>query len=111
MRLGNERFRKANAVPVGGLVQVAVRDIGAGPAVLLDMLVKRWNGIVGDANARNTRPVNVDGEVLTIAVSSPVWITQARFMKTSFIEKINRFLGESGQSVRDIAFTLDTKRK
>ena len=111
MRHRGGRARKANAVPVGGLAGAVVAELGGGPVVLLDTLEKNWSAIVGDANARNSRPVSFGDGILAIAVSSPVWMTQARFMKSFFIEKINRFLGESGRDIRDIAFTLDTKRK
>jgi predicted nucleic acid-binding Zn ribbon protein len=110
MTAAGERFRKANALPVGALTGKAVETMGGGPEVLLETLGKHWEDIVGASNARNSRPVTVADGVLTIGASSPVWMTQARFMKSSFIEKINRFPGIGGTGIRDILFTMD-KRK
>ena len=107
MRAGSERFPKANPVSVGGLMKPVGEKIGCGSKILLDTLKKDWGTIVGDSNARNSAPMTFDDGVLTIAVSSPVWMTQVRFMKTSFLEKINLSLAARGMEVRDIQFTMN----
>jgi len=107
MGAGSERFPKANPVSVGGLMKPVVQRIGCGSKILLDMLRKDWGTIVGDSNARNSAPASIDDGVLTVVVSSPVWMTQVRFMKTSFLEKINQSLAARGMEVRDIQFTMN----
>ncbi len=111
MRSVSRRVPKANPVSVGGLLSPVVARIGCGTAIVLDMLQKNWEAVVGETNARNSEPSGISGTILTVAVSSPVWMTQARFMKKSFLEKINRFLESRGIEISDITFTLDKRKK
>ena len=107
MGAGSRRFPKANPVSVGSLMKPVVEKIGCGSTILLDTLRKNWEKIVGASNARNSTPASIADGVLTVVVFSPVWMTQVRFMKTSFLEKINLFLASRGLAVRDIIFTMN----
>ena len=107
MGAGSERFPKANPVSVGGLMKPVVEKLGCGPKLLLDALRKDWETIVGASNAKNSTPAAIADGILNVVVSSPVWMTQVRFMKTSFLEKINLFLAARGMEVRDIQFTMN----
>ena len=106
MGFGAQRVRKANPVSLEKVLGPAVRNLGLEPVVALDRLRLEWDSIVGSANARNTRPLELDKDVLIIAVSSPAWMTQTRFYKTAFIDKINA-LGIDGARISDIKFKLE----
>ena len=104
MRSETRRYAKANPVPMEGLIRPAIARTGHGSEIMLDILGKNWAAIVGEANARNTGPSAFQDGMLTIVVPSPVWMTQARFMKKSFLDTINRFLSLRGMNIRDITF-------
>ena len=89
-------------------MQSVVDDLGIGPDIFLKKIKDNWEEIVGAANARNTRPVSLKNRKLTIAVSSPVWMTQALFYKSSFMEKLGKFLTPDSLEIRDISFILES---
>jgi predicted nucleic acid-binding Zn ribbon protein len=98
--------RKANPVSVSRLIDSAVDSLGIGCHIHLETLKKNWESIVGITNARNTRPVALDRDILTVAVSSPAWLTQTRFYKATFIETINKY-HQHDAVVTDIRFILE----
>ena len=101
------RYRKANPVQLTRILNTLVDDLGIAPDIFLKKLKEHWHDIVGTTNARNTRPVALDKGVLIVTVSSPAWNTQARYYKSSFLQKVNEYDPESGIDVRDIRFTLE----
>jgi len=108
MKWQGKRIHKANPVNVSNIVNSVVKNIGFGPDIRLEKLKKMWNNIVGEVNAKNTRPIAIKNEKLTVAVSSPAWIIQTRFLKSSFIEKINKFDPQDSVNIHDINFIIDS---
>lgn len=102
-----ERPRKANPVALEKILVPLADSIGLSSDVRFDKLKRNWLAIVGDVNARNTKPTDLRNGILTVSVSSPVWITQARFYTSTFIKKINAFDAGDGVEVREIRFVLD----
>ncbi len=111
MRSDSKRYPKANPISVEGLIRPAVARIGCGPEIILDILRKNWGTVVGEANAKKSEPTAILDGTLTIVVPSPIWMTQARFMKSSFLETINRFLSPRGAEIRDITFALTPRSR
>ncbi len=107
MKQHNMRIRKANPVKLSNFVNTVVNNLSIGPRIVFVELKKSWKEIVGATNAMNTYPVSLKDGILTIAVSSPAWITQARFYKSSFIKKINIFLLHDDVIIHDIRFILE----
>ena len=101
------RFRKANPVPLSRYVPSLVEHLGLAPEFRFEKLKRNWSRIVGSANSRNTSPVEIDGRALVIGVSSPAWMTQARFYSSSFVAKINDFEPEDGFRIESVRFVLD----
>jgi len=101
------RKRKANPVFLENVLGAAIKDIGIESNILFEKIKKNWENIVGKTNAKNTRPIFLTDGVLTIAVSSPVWITQTRFYESKFIKKINDFENLSDYKIHKIHFRLD----
>jgi predicted nucleic acid-binding Zn ribbon protein len=89
----------------------AIEELGLSPDFRLEKLKKNWQSIVGTVNARNTHPLSLRDGVLDVAVSSPVWIVQARFYTSVFLKKINSFESEDGVDIREIHFTLERPHK
>ena len=101
------RFRKANPVDISDVLGSVVKELHCETDLYFEQLKKQWENIVGSANAKNTRPVSLVKGVLTIAVSSPVWLTQSLFYKSSFIKKVNDYNPVSDCIIYDIKFVLD----
>ena len=99
-------IRKANPVKLSCFLNTVVNDLCIGPEITFVELKKNWKEIVGTTNALNTHPVRLNSGILTIAASSPAWLTQARFYKLSFIKKINGFMSREDMVIRDIRFVL-----
>ena len=101
------RMRKANPVSLENVLGSAVKEMGLESNILFEKIRKNWENIVGKTNAKATKPFSFRDGVLTLAVSSPAWMTQTRFYKSSFIEKINNFDNHYGIKIREINFVLD----
>jgi hypothetical protein len=107
MKFQNKRYLKANPVSVDRLMGPVVQDMGIGSFVVLEKIKNNWEIIVGATNAKNTKPSSLRHGKLTIAVSSPVWMTQARFYKSTIIEKINNFDNLNDYAIDEVIFKLD----
>lgn len=107
MRRRIVRVKKANPVSLENALIPVIGKIGLGSDIFLDKITKNWEDIVGKTNAINTKPTYLNDGVLTLLVSSPVWMTQARFYKSTFIEKINNFCNQYDNTIHEIKFELD----
>lgn len=63
-----------------------------------------WKEIVGESVALHAQPRSIRNRILFIDVSHSTWIQQLQFLKSTLIEKINSYLGES--LIEDIRFKL-----
>lgn len=63
-----------------------------------------WEEIVGKSVALHAQPRSIHNRILFINVSHSTWIQQLQFLKSTLIEKINAYLGES--LIEDIRFKL-----
>ena len=103
MGVHNKRRIKANPVSVDRLMGPTIKDMGIEPLVVFEKIKKNWETIVGK---KNTKPSSLQYGKLTIAVSSPVWMTQTRFYTSTFIEKISNFDNFNGYKINEISFKL-----
>jgi len=102
-----ERSRKANPVSLGNALGPVAKKLGLESNIFFENIKRSWENIVGSANARNTKPLAMKDGILTISVSSPAWMTQARFYKSSFIDNINKFDNNKSIEIREILFKLE----
>ncbi len=102
-----KRTMKANPVPIDRLIGPVIKDMGIEPHIALETIQNNWKTIVGTTNAKNTKPSFLRHGKLTIEVSSPVWMTQARFYKSKIIEKINSFGNLNGYEIGEVVFKLE----
>ena len=103
----HERLRKANPVSLMAALVPVIKELGIEKDIHFDMISNNWENIVGKINSMNIKPLALKQGVLSISVSSPVWMTQSRFLKSSLIDKINCFTAEKGSRITDISFSLD----
>lgn len=111
MKREDVRFRKANPVSLSRILAPLATELGIDEGILFKKLRNHWQDIVGPANARHTKPLSLDGSVLTVAVSSPAWNTQARYLKSSFLKNIERFEPDNGTEILDIRFVLESNKQ
>jgi predicted nucleic acid-binding Zn ribbon protein len=67
-------------------------------------LIDIWEKAVGPQIAAQSRPENKKKDVLTVKVSSSVWMHQLHFLKEEIIRKINA--STSGVAIKDIHFSI-----
>ena len=107
MRFHVERLRKANPVSLGNALGPSIKELGLESNIFFENVKRNWEKIVGSTNAKNTKPLAVKDGILTISVSSPVWMTQARFYKSTFIDKLNQFNNHHNIEINEIFFKLE----
>ncbi|MFC1489788.1 DUF721 domain-containing protein [Candidatus Latescibacterota bacterium] len=107
MELHSKRKINANPVSVDRLMGPAIKNMGIESIVIFEKIKNNWEIIVGATNAKNTIPSSLRHGKLTIAVSSPVWMTQARFYKSTIKEKINNFDNLNDYAINEVIFKLD----
>jgi predicted nucleic acid-binding Zn ribbon protein len=100
------RMKRANPVGLDHLAGSLAEKLGMTADIRLAILKKNWTNVVGAVNARNTAPSAFRDGVLTVEVSSPAWVSQARFLTPSFLSAVNSFDPDAGPSVREIRFVL-----
>jgi len=72
-----------------------VRRLGGPSADVASGVFGRWEELVGETVAANSRPVAVRGATLVIAVSDPAWATQLRFLERDLVARLTAELGAS----------------
>jgi predicted nucleic acid-binding Zn ribbon protein len=68
-----------------------------------------WSSAVGEAVAAHARPVALRGEVLEIAVDSPVWSQQLQLRKPEILAALARELG--ADAPRELRFQVGYVRR
>jgi hypothetical protein len=68
---------------------------GAGPADPVVLLGAAWSDIVGDENARNSHPVEVRDDTLTVVTTSSVWSTQLSYLHDRMLASVRARLPQS----------------
>jgi predicted nucleic acid-binding Zn ribbon protein len=104
-----KRTKKANPVPIGRVLVPLSDSLGLSSDIQLGQLRKNWPSIVGAPNARNTKPLSLRNGILTISVSSPAWMAQARYYTSTFIGNINGFDPREGAEIREVRFVLERR--
>jgi predicted nucleic acid-binding Zn ribbon protein len=78
--------------------------IGGGtlPLVRHCQLLTLWKEVVDERVGRQTNPVKIRNQVLSVETASPVWAQELKFLKPALVEKFNALAGE--QAIKDIRF-------
>lgn len=67
-------------------------------------LWEKWETIVGETIAGDTRPAAFKEKTLIVHVSDSVWIQQLQYLKKDIIQSINNFFDK--EMVNDIKFKI-----
>jgi len=87
-----------------------VRRLGGPSADVASGVFGRWEELVGDAVAANSRPVALRGATLVIAVNDPAWATQLRFLESDLLARLQRELGPGAVDAIEVRVRPTTSR-
>ena len=80
-------------VPIGDTLAAVRAELGLPAGDVLSVLDSRWSEIVGDDVAAHAHLLAVRDGVIAVAVDSPPWATQLRFLEATLIERANAVIG------------------
>jgi predicted nucleic acid-binding Zn ribbon protein len=61
--------------------------------MVLGDLARRWAEVVGERLADESRPADLEGDVLTVRASSAAWATQIGFLAQEVVRRSNDVIG------------------
>ncbi len=73
--------RKGRPTALGDVVDQVLGDLGLDSVAKAHRIGQIWPAAVGEQIAAHCRPVGIRGEVLELAVDSPVWSQQLQMRK------------------------------
>ncbi|HID10717.1 MAG TPA: DUF721 domain-containing protein [Candidatus Latescibacteria bacterium] len=88
--------------PLGELIELWASSLGIERKLSEWRACSLWEEVVGEAIARNTAVMGIQGGVLVVRVRSAPWRNELFFMKPEILEKLNHRIGR--KVVRDIRF-------
>lgn len=96
--------RSSPPATLGGVLEHALQHLSSPAQRGLMRLPALWRQAVGTHIAAHSCPAGLRTGVLTIHVSSPVWMQELHFMRTRILETLNRLTPE--EPLRDITFRI-----
>lgn len=88
---------------IGDVLDRLTRDAGWEPQLARADLARTWAEVAGADTAMHTRPVALDGGLLTVQADSTAWAKQLQFMRAHILTEIIRRFPEAGvDSIRFI---------
>ena len=98
--------KRAQSTPenVGPILERLFSSLNLGIKVKQYQIWDVWEGVVGEAIARQTQPNQIRNMVLWVTVSSSTWMQQLEFMKKQIVSRLNDCIGE--KVITDIRFRI-----
>lgn len=97
--------RRATAIPpVSDAVRALAARRGWRSHLVAGDLYAEWAAVVGDKLAEHTSPLRLQGGVLVLAASSPLWASEVRQLGAVITRRINERLGAG--TVRTITVSV-----
>jgi len=100
----NRRRNRKEFVHIGNIIDKVVKNYRLESDGELSQIWSIWDGLVGEAIAKNTQPAAFKGKLLLVHVTSSTWIHQLQFFKKEIITKINNALGK--KLIEEIKFKI-----
>lgn len=85
--------RRDDPTPLGAALDRLLGRLGAPSTDALTTLFERWADLAGDPLAEHGTPVSVDGGVLVVAVTDPLWGTEWRYRQGEVLRRCDEALG------------------
>jgi hypothetical protein len=96
-RRGADRARPdSEPVAIADALSTLRADWGLPDPSVFDVLVARWDVLVGAGIAAHARPRALRNDVLTIEVDAAPWATELRYLETQLRERVEAMLGRPG---------------
>ena len=99
-----KRRRQAPPENVGSILERVFSSLNLGIKVKQYQIWDVWDGVVGEAIARQAQPHQIRNMVLWVTVSSSTWMQQLEFMKKQIVNRLNHSIGE--EVIKDIHFRI-----
>ena len=97
--------RRATAIPaVGDAVRALAARRGWRSHLVAGDLYEQWPAIVGDKLAEHTAPLRLQGGVLVLSASSPLWASEVKQLGSAITRRVNDLLGDG--TVRTITVSV-----
>ena len=101
--------RRGRPTVLADVVGQVLGDLGLDAVAKAHRIGQIWPRVVGEAVAAHCRPVGLRGEVLELAVDSPVWSQQLQMRKPEILAALARELGDA--SPRELRFQVGYVRR
>lgn len=101
--------RKGRPTALGDVVDLVLGDLGLDSVAKAHRIGQIWPAAVGEQIAAHCRPVGIRGEVLELAVDSPVWSQQLQMRKPEILAALARELG--ADAPRELRFQVGYGRR
>lgn len=98
------RRNKREFVHIGDIIDKAIKNYRIESDDELSHVWSLWNGLVGEAIAKNAQPAAFKGKLLLVHVTSSTWMHQLQFMKEEIKAKVNNALGKN--LIKEIKFKI-----
>ncbi len=99
-----DRRNKREFVHIGDIIDKAIKNYRIESDEELSHIWSLWNGLVGEAIAKNAQPAAFKGKLLLVHVTSSTWMHQLQFMKEEIKAKVNNALGKN--LIEEIKFKI-----
>jgi len=93
-----------NPQPIRSVLENTLKSLEIDVPLKSYSILGAWNEIVGATVAAHSQPRSIRNRILFIDVIHSTWMQQLQFLKSTLLEKVNNFLGES--LIQDIRFKL-----
>jgi len=95
---------KTNFVHIGGVIDDVLSEYRNKYDLELIQVWRLWDGVVGEAIAKNAQPAAFKGKLLLVYVTNSTWLHQLQFLKGDILSRLNDALAKT--KVEGIIFKI-----
>ncbi len=99
-----DRRNKREFVHISDIIDKVIKNYRIESDEELSHVWSLWDGLVGEAIAKNAQPAAFKGKLLLVHVTSSTWMHQLQFMKEEIKAKVNNALGKN--LIKEIKFKI-----
>jgi len=92
-------------VSVGDAAALVGQELGLAEPLVFTRIVAAWADLVGETVAGHSRVRGVRNGVLEVAVDSPGWASEFRYLESDLVARASRLVGEG--VVRGVRATVE----
>jgi len=92
-------------IAIGDAAALVGAQLGLAEPLVLARVLEGWADLVGPVVAEHSRVRAVRNGVLEVAVDSPPWASEFRYLEADLVERVSRLVGEG--IVRGVRATVE----